>query len=98
MEGLKKPWESKQCFPLVVISSGIKPFLAPRLYSVFFHSSAKRSIILNMVLDGALMLLYLKVEFVEVKQGDPVPSLQIWWLKLEAGSEIVVFKEGEGCG
>lgn len=52
---------------------------------------------LNTVLDGRLMLLYLKVKFVEVKQGDPVPSLQSWWLKLEAGSEVVIFKKREGC-
>lgn len=97
MEGLRKPWESKQRFSLVVISRGIKSFLAPRLYSVFCHSSAKGSVMLNTVLDGRLMLLYLKVKFVEVKQGDPVPSLQSWWLKLEAGSEVVIFKKREGC-
>lgn len=43
------------------------------------------------------MLLYLKTEFVLVKQGDPVPILWSWWLKLEAGSDVV-FKGGEGCG
>lgn len=41
------------------------------------------------------MLLYLRMEFVVVKQGDPAPSLRSWRLKLEAGSEVV-FKEGEG--
>ena len=92
MEGLRKPWESKRRFPVIVSSSSIKPFLAPRLDSVFYHTSAKGT-----VPDGGLMLLYLKTEFVVVKQGDPAPSLRSWWLKLEAGSEVV-FKEGEGCG
>lgn len=97
MEGLRKPWVSKQHFPDVVISSGIKPFLAPRLDSVFYHSSAKGSVIFGTVPDGGLMFLYLKIEFVVVKQGNPAPSLRSWWLKLEAGSEVI-FKEGKGCG
>lgn len=46
--------------------------------------------------NGRLMLLYLEKEFVVVKNGDPVPSLWSWWLKLEARSEVV-FKGREGC-
>lgn len=80
----------------LVVSSGIKPFFAPKMDSVFYHSSVKyifRTVIFGTAPDGRLMLLYLKVEFVVVKKGDPVPSLWSWWLKLEAGSEIV-FKGG----
>lgn len=62
------------------------------LYSVFYHSSAKGSVMFGTVPTDRLMLLYLKMEFVVVKRGDPVPSLWSWWLKLESGSEVV-FKE-----
>lgn len=95
MEGLRKPWASKQCFLVVVISSAIEAFLAPGLDSVFCHSCAKGSVIFGTVPDGRLVLLYLRIEFVVVKQGDPAPSLRSWRLKLEAGSEVI-FKEGEG--
>lgn len=90
---------SKQHFPVVVISSGIKPFLAPRLDPVSYHSSAKGSVIFGTVPDGGLMSLYLKIEFVVVKQGNLAPSLRSCWLKLAAGSEVV-FKGGKerGCG
>ena len=99
MEGLRKPWASKQGFPVVVISSGIKPFLAPGLDSVFYCSSAKALVVFGTVPDHGLVSLYPETEFVAVKEGDPVPRLSVWswWLKLEAGSEIV-FKEGEGRG
>lgn len=93
MEGLRKlcvskqhfPLVVKQHFPLVVISTGVKPFLAPRPDSVFYHSSAKRSVLFGTVPGGRLMLLYLKKDFVVVKQGNSAPNLWSWWLKLEAG-------------
>lgn len=66
--------EGQAVFP-VVSSSSIKPFFAPRLDSVFYHSSAKGSVMFGTVPYVRLMLLYLKMEFVDVKKGDPVPSL-----------------------
>lgn len=82
---------------LPVFSSGsIKAFFAPRLDFVFYHSSAKGSVVFMTVPDGSLMWLYLKMEFVVVEKGDPMPSLWSWWLKLEPESGVV-FKRGEGC-
>lgn len=71
--GAEEALEEQAAFP-VVSSGSIRPFFATRLYSVFYHSSAKGSVIFGRVHDGGLVLLYLKMEFAVVKKGDPVPS------------------------
>lgn len=75
--GAEKALEEQAVFP-VVSSGSIKPFFATRLDSVFYHSSAKSSVMFGTVPRGRLMLMYLKMEFVVVKKGDPVPSLWNW--------------------
>lgn len=95
--GAEKALEQQAAFP-VVSSSSIKLFFATRLDSVFYHFDAKGSVMFGTVPDSRLMLLYLRMEFVVVKKGDPVPSLWSWWLKLEAGSKpLRNLKGGEGC-
>lgn len=83
--GAEKALEEQAAF-LVVSSGSIKPFFATRLDSVFYHSSLKGSVIFGTVPSGRLMLLYLKMEFVVVKKGNPVPSL--WNLVVKIGGWI----------
>lgn len=93
LEGLRKLGRASSVSLSLSAAAALSHFLLQgRILS--YHSSAKGS---GTVPDSGLMLLYLKIEFVVVKQGDPAPILWSWWFKLEAGSEVI-FKEGEGCG